>query len=263
MNNVTSTESDKNCGTGACCYVGFQPKREQCTRLNRCLVMHELRQSPADHKRAYDAELRKIAAREDMAATPRDVVHHLERAGIPRRNIDPLLGDTRQTSALIGAKAWWSKIELGGSTTLVLAGNSGVGKSTAAAWCVLQYALLHPWNSQPSGPQKPPIMWLEGGQLAQIPEWSDAGRDELERARNCKLLVINDGGLEATKPAMTALSNLCILRSDFERWTIFTTNLLAQAFRDRYGAALADRFRSHASVPPLERDKSLRNKGDQ
>lgn len=261
MKIVGSEESDKMCGTKECCYVSYQPKREQCTRLGRCLVMHEFRQSPEDHRRNYATALRKRAAEQDAGAKPADVIHHLQRAGIPQRNLDPLLAETKQTSSLVGAKAWWSKLELGGASTLVLTGNSGIGKSTAAAWCALQYALIHPWNSGPSGPQRSPIVWLEGGQLAQLPEWSQDGREELERARNCKLLVINDGGLEATKTAMQVLANLCILRSDFDRWTIFTSNLVSTEFVGRYGNALADRFRTHASVPAIEREKTMRRKG--
>lgn len=259
MNVVNSEKNDANCGTGFCCYASYQPKRQECTRLNRCLVMQEFRMSNEDHRRKYDAECRARAEQLDQQAKPSDVMHHLQRAVVPQKNLDPLLGTPRQTSSMVGAKSWWSKVEIGGSRTLLLAGPSGIGKSTAAAWVAMQWALVYPWNNRPSGNEhKVPIVWLEGGHIAQLAEWSTRGAEELQRARQSQLLVINDGGLEATKPSMIALANLCILRSDANKLLVFTTNLTAKNFATRYGEALADRFAMQAFAPPLEREKSQR-----
>ena len=146
--------------------------------------------------------------------------------------------ETEAVKAIVGAL----------DSLLILSGTPGCGKTIAAALWVWHY-VREPkrwrWNDyemQISFQSSKPI-WLTAARLSR---WDRYDEDAMTKLLSTKRLVVDDlGGEYLDKNGFYTglLDELVNEREANHRATIFTTNLNAPAFRDRYGERIYDRIK--------------------
>jgi hypothetical protein len=149
---------------------------------------------------------------------------------------------------------------------LVLSADKGAGKSTAAAfWLMEQVHWRHYPESRSSGHARagwsPPQRWWSGTKLARTNGYSS----DFEKMIKIDSMVIDDLGIEYLDKNGNFLQRFDELMderySNFRK-TIITTNLNAEDFKSRYGERVADRIRegfNHGGAFMELSDKSLRS----
>lgn len=188
-----------------------------------------------------------------------DAALKARRAGAPLRSL-MALEQQRETPALNAARRWWGAHR---DKPLVMLGPTGLGKSTAAAWLCVEFAKVHPWNDGPSGGRpREPLVWLDATDLVRLTDWTDIGRDWVDRCLRAELLVIDDAGHEGTVTGKQALVDLLMKRTDAKAATVLATNLTGAEFRTRYTEPLADRLRNFGYVPELGGGESQRRRDE-
>lgn len=207
-------------------------------------------------KAEYYALLRKRAAERD-GIDPMAKYDHATKAGVPYDAISTLKGKPDDTDALRAAERFCND---GAARTLVLLGDKGVGKTVAAAHVVVRVCENWQWNNQATGQDTRPVYWVEGPTLTRISSFADADKEQIALYRGCRLLVLEELGRETTKHGVDLVTEILIHRHEHKRRTVVTSNQGWDAFRERYGAAVADRFKSHGIIPNLATNKSQRTR---
>jgi hypothetical protein len=151
--------------------------------------------------------------------------------------LDRILRSTLLTTSALAETARWVESK---SDVLVIEGDTGSGKSVAAAWAWLfvkcrtnrsgpmTYGEMHAPASWP--------VWVDAPTVASLQPWSDQWA-EFDRAR---LVVVDDVGTEEKAERMQAvLERLWNVSSGR---AVITTNLTVADFGDRYGARVASRL---------------------
>lgn len=202
---------------------------------------------------AYDAKIqaeRESAELEAERKRQEDLRKDLVERGCPVKDLERAIsGQLEDTKAVVAAQAALDA----GQTLLVLSGVRGCGKTTAAAWWLLQKR--KPSEYVRVGPPR----FVDASTLARWPRYDDARMRELERA---SALVIDDLGVEyddkngAFRSFVDGLVNsryaACLP-------TCITTNVPAAEFRQRYGERIADRIRESGRFVELA-GESMRKK---
>ncbi len=125
----------------------------------------------------------------------------------------------RETASLVAARAWYEDVTR--KPWLVLAGNTGCGKSVAAAYTIARNGGL----------------WIRAERLVRV-FYANFGDqfEEQEKIRDCGLLVLDDVASELDASRMqSALIELLDARKSRRQCTVVTTNLSKTAFAARYG----------------------------
>jgi len=236
------------------CYPHNPEYRHGCNHENQCWVLGNARRGNTARRAGQKAETPEAPHNPESPAE--HAMRRLARAGVPVDSLETAR-KPRTTKALAAAESWWAG-DKGAKPALVLAGPAGCGKSVASAWAALRWGEEWPWNSLPSGPQRPAFVWLGGLALRQIGGFDATAALVLDNAEAAHLLAIDDAAREGTAKAIQALSDVVQARCDRRRLTILTTNTDGAAFRQRYGNALADRLRGCSVAPDLRNEVSLR-----
>lgn len=187
--------------------------------------------------RAHDARV-AAAARQEAEAEERKARREraagLAEDGVPVKDLERVVaGPLEQTQPLALAQRalsgrWW---------LWALSGPAGVGKTTAAAWWLVQAHVTHELLRCER------IRFVAAKRLQRWPQYDEARMRELERAR---ALVIDDLGVEYDDDKgnwRALLDGLVDARYSAMLPTLLTTNLPRDAFKARYGERLADRLR--------------------
>lgn len=184
----------------------------------------KIQQQQAEHEArmvsdpAYRAE---VEAREAATADRHQGYEVLRREeglramGLPERLAGILAGMADETPAVAAVRAWLDT----GMTFLALGGSVGVGKTTAAAWALVERGGLF-------------------RKASQITRLSQYDAEAWERLYSSSLLVIDDLGTEPHDQGgwgRAALLDLFDRRYDARAKTIFTVNVSLDTFRQRYG----------------------------
>lgn len=202
---------------------------------------------------AYDAKIQAEREQAEVDAERKrqeELRRDLVERGCPVKDLERAVsGQLDDTKAVAAAQA---ALDVG-MTLLVLSGTRGCGKTTAAAWWLLQRR--KPSEYVRVGPPR----FVDASSLARWPRYDDAKMRELERA---SALVIDDLGVEyddkngAFRSFVDGLVNsryaACLP-------TCITTNVPAADFRQRYGERIADRIREVGRFVELS-GESLRRK---
>lgn len=210
------------------------------------LPQHECpRLTPAQSQAAYRQALTARAAEVDEQKAV-NVPVRMSRAGVPDYAAKALLAP-RQTPAVAAAK----KFETDGSLLfLLLLGDKGLGKTVAAAHVLAHYAARYPWNTQPSGPSVEPMLFIAAREVTTVPAWEAANGTLMDTVKRTPMLVVDDMGQEGTTVGRDLLVNALFDRHAKGKRTVLTSNLRTDAFKARYGDALADRIRETGLVVP-------------
>lgn len=155
------------------------------------------------------------------------------------------------TAALDAAKHWY-RTERSARNALVLLGKTGVGKSVAAAWCVMEWGSERPWwRGNPGGPLKPAVVWLYVPPVQALTLVLEENQRALDNALAAELLVLDEVVLEAGKAGAAAVRTLIARRLDSGRPVVLTTNLDAAQLREALGSNISDRLRQCGRFPRL------------
>lgn|GEM_PF-4379265 len=225
-----------------------------------CLVLREFRDLVADGGRERARQRYLDACREraeelEQGGNLEDLRKRVIGSGAP---VDAALAAERpeDTQALQGAKQFENA--RGYATFLLLLGSTGIGKTVAASWVLREFCRRHDWNSGAQGTNLFPAMFVVASKLTRLSSFEDADRHWVEQIRKCGLLVLDDLGDEATEIGKNVVVELLLDRHAKKRRTVITSNLVAKAFRDRYGAAIADRINEAGIKPTLSDGVSKR-----
>lgn len=232
------------------------PCSDACVKDSECpyWVDSRARQTAEGRARLAAEYHEAVRQRQDTGISPDEVALRLSRLGVPLVALTAARAAQR-TEALDAARAWWASA---GAPSLVLVGEVGLGKTTACAWVALEAGTAWPWNTGSRlTADAAPLVWLDGPRLSGLSRFDSSAAEVLDAAATARLLVVDDAGREGNRPAVEALSDVLTERLDRNRRTILSTNLRAEAFRERYGAPLSDRFRASGHVVSL-RGQSMR-----
>lgn len=207
-----------------------------------------------------ELERRKRAAYAAVAGT-RDTNAYSEawrwaqKAGAPYEALRTLREGPEDSRALTAARKFNRDSE---ALFLLLLGPTGVGKTLAASLAVVDFASKWPWNEGSTGSVVDPIRYTDCAPLIRLSAFDAEAKRYVEALRACPLLVLEDAGDEGTDVGRGLFIELLMARHAARRRTVVTGNLRPEAFRMRYGAAVADRVRSAGYVPDLFGEKSRR-----
>lgn len=190
-----------------------------------------------------DASAKRREAEERRKAETELRIHLVE-CGCPAKNLRQVLDEFETLDPLPSLQLARASFERN-ETILVISGSRGIGKTTAAAWWLVQHREPVPYV-QTSAP-----LFVEVGLLARYDRYNKAEMRSLNRAR---ALVIDDLGWEYvdSKGAFASLfSEVINARYAAELPTLITTQLPAEdnpktkqkGFKSRYGERVADRIR--------------------
>jgi len=178
---------------------------------------------------------------------------NLSKVGTPLRIIDTvnMITESRdlenpiaRTKAVIAVDAWL-KTE-SDAWCLVLSGNKGCGKSSAAGWWLQN--ILREVQTENDGYKLTCYQrWFTAGELSRWSRNFEEQGAKLSGLKGCNAIVIDDLGSEyADKNGYfnSVLDEIIDARySDYKR-TLITTNLNADEFHARYGDRVSDRIRA-------------------
>lgn len=180
-----------------------------------------------------------------------------QKAGVPYEALAALRQGPQDSAALTATRRFNRDSE---ALFLLLLGPPGVGKTLAASLAAVDFAAKWPWNEQPSGPQVEPLRYVDAATLTRLSAYDAEEKRYTESLRTCRFLVLEDIGDEGTDLGRGVLVEVLMARHAARRKTVLTGNLRPEAFRARYGAAVADRIRSTGLVPDLFGEKSRRTR---
>ena len=187
---------------------------------------------------------------------PEWAAKHFGQLPIPSRAKEVVLTQMADTEATAAAAQ-------AGADILVLSGSPGCGKTVAAALWVFHF-IADParwaFDDKPvkppkkgeayygCGPARPRFtalspIWLTAARLSRQDRYDE---DSMSELLTTDRLVVDDLGgeyLDKNGFYMGLLDELVNEREANKRATIFTTNLNAKAFRDRYGERIYDRIK--------------------
>lgn len=207
--------------------------------------------SAENRKRSEEAELRRekeARARKVRAEAPKRLVH----LGAPQRAVEAWEAGLQDTEAMRYVNGF---IEAG-KTFCVLSGGAGSGKTVAAVHVMAHRILQDKREAQTA-------LFVRAAECARMGLYDDGSKNLLEQMHAAGVLVVDDLGAEFISDNGVwrgLLDELVDVRYGDRAPTIFTTNLDADQFRERYGERVADRIR-HAGAFKGCGKMSLREKG--
>lgn len=184
----------------------------------------------AEYEPDVEGSKARIAAENEMERRKRLRPLLLEQ-GVPPKDIDRVLaGDLDETDPLQRARqAYRDRLVL-----VVLAGLPGLGKTTAAAWWIMQ-----PWPEVDGAKRS-----VRAVKAAALARWPRLDEERIAQVFEARCLFIDDMGVENLSEAGAAwFDEVLDIRYDRRAPTLITTNLPGKEFKERYGARIAGRIR--------------------
>lgn len=183
----------------------------------------------AEEREAYERDMQRLDRQKRLSVlkswqVPKRTLRNLH----PRRLLS--------TPALAAVQAWLATAPRDRGWCLTLSSRPGVGKSSAAAWWLLEESA----GLEPS--PEPVRRWCTSGYLLRVSSFDGT----TAALAGPGPLVIDDLGVEFLDRGghfHSRLDELLDERYSQMRPTLITTNLNAQAFKERYGDRITDRIR--------------------
>lgn len=205
---------------------------------------------------ALVAALSRVVPLDDRPEDPEAVrvrhakcVYLVKHCNLPEKDVHTVTtpGALKITSAVSVVAGFRDRAKVDAShRILVLGGPVGVGKTTAASWLIAQ----GPPRRYSFG-AKPDDAWPADlhPRFVSAPEFALVDLYDRERMNAllcCSVLVLDDLGMEVMGDSGIVQGKLDLLFDARYRrlvWTVITTNLTPDAFRQRYGDRIVDRIR--------------------
>lgn len=246
--------------------MNTMPKREQYPDFFRHMeAMHAWEQTEegqahlVEQKRLQEEEAKADAERFAAALFPART-SYLDHLGIPARALTASRAVLEDTAALVASR--------GAVDFLVLSGGPGCGKTVASvAWIAAYVSDPKLWGKDAIyGSRRPEFIgtapiWITAARLARCDRYDESYMTKL--LRTPRLVVDDLGGEYLDKGGFYAslLDEIVNERQAESKPTIMTTNLNAEAFKERYGERIIDRIREGGRFVGCG-DHSLRSKKD-
>jgi hypothetical protein len=160
--------------------------------------------------------------------------------------------DLVEGDAIKAVRAWLDNEH---AVFLVLSSGTGTGKTTAAAWGILERARRRPKRKGPrspfirttyhNGPDASP-MWISAADIAKAAGYADEAKAMWVRLEHSHYLVIDDYGAQHVDKSgwfKSAFDDLINKRYGDNLRTVITTNLDVAKFKDMAGERVVDRLR--------------------
>ncbi len=185
-----------------------------------------------------------------LEAATRRRFEELTRWGLPYREVLLVMGHDqkplRETEAVAAARSFLRDAATGGNNILVLAGPVGVGKTVAAVYVADTADPVLKFGMRWSESQRP--IFRHVTELVAMGLYDD--KEVRAQLAASKVTVLDDLGVEYQDKSGVYLSFLDWLldrRYGSGGFTVLTTNLAAEKFREQYGERIYDRLRERAS----------------
>lgn len=225
---------------------GAFPTCSEWWRLRRSGTKEEgLEAARAHFLEAYGAAVR--ASRETSEVN--DWRAQLRRMGVPDEATRKLEAPQDNALMLAARKFIGSPREVVPALTFL--GETGLGKTVAAAFVLKDFAKRWDWNASATGETTPPAMFVPARQFTGLSSFDAGDQRIFGWARRTKVLVVDDLGDEATDYAKGQVVDVLMERLDANRRTVVTSNLLPDKFPLRYGGPLFDRLKSRGLLPKI------------
>lgn len=205
----------------------------------------ELAAAWSEAMRENDLVDRRRASERDGSEAKRLALKACESGNCPPIHLAKLHSADLTREHLPKAREWLAtKLPL-----LVLLGGVGQGKSFAACWAAWQLAARVPLGALATGQSADPVRWCRATEFARLSAYSGDDRAFFEGLCKVRVLVLDDLGAETLAGVAAAhLDELIDVRISHNRRTVLTSNLVAGAFKQRYGDRIADRIRESAVI---------------
>jgi DNA replication protein DnaC len=186
----------------------------------------------------HDERVRAGKAKEEAIEDRKrrdQVAAQLIELGVPQKDIVAIAAGTLQDNRPMRLV---QEFDQRSASLLVMAGVPGCGKTTAAGWWLATSERVVATYLTLTRP-----CFITVARLQRLSRYND---EQMQRIEKAKRLVIDDLGAEyvdekgSFQATVDALVNA---RYEHVLPTIITTNLTADAFKERYGARVADRIR--------------------
>lgn len=259
----TPTEKAEEQRTLAAIWRKMLERQKKLTPEERAEQERQRREKARKEQEAYHAQLREALDRECAGQSAVDLRLRLQDAGVERQHLEGLKVGLAERPAWQAARRWWSQSKVATGEVdlavgpdghhieqprlvrrfpfLVLAGDSGCGKTQAAAWCLREAARAYPWGRGATGTnlRRPFVMWhgtamaataLYGNHSATLMDEAEQQWLEAERAT---LLVLDDlfpQRKPLSGPHHDRLTRLLTARHGAHRSTVITVNANTGSF---------------------------------
>lgn len=167
---------------------------------------------------------------------------HLRRCGVGDRTAAVIATGPEDCQILRDVQAWVESK----ATFLLLAGDTGVGKTVAAATVLLEAVAR--WDGGQAFDASRG-RFVKADDLCRMGYYDDETARRIQRLSDVPWLVLDDLGAElVTQPWIATLQTIVDRRHEARRRTVLTANLSAERFREQYGRRVVDRIRGDGAI---------------
>lgn len=221
-------------------------------------VLESLRKSKTPEGREELDALRRSAyehaAGQRESATNTEAFHQAQKAGAPYMAVACIREGPKDTLALSDARKFCRDRD---SLYLLLLGPSRVGKTVAATLCAVEFARRWDWNGQSTGSNSEPLRYVDASTISALSSFDRESQRLYDSLLAARLLVMEECGNEGTEWGRGRVTDLLLKREAARRRTVLTGNLRPEAFRKRYGDAVANRINETGYAPNLWAEKPM------
>lgn len=204
----------------------------------------------------YREQLARAWEERGRSGDERDLPWRMQRLGVPsdalvslqRLQTGPEWQALEAARRFMGAPGEWCNY-------LVLVGDTGLGKTVAAAW-VFREVARRTSPDLPTGSTEP-LQWVRASLFTGLSAFSREDDARVSAMKKAALLVVDEVGMEATPIGVSTLQDVLLYREGQGKRSVVISNVRSEAFRAKYGEALWDRFQARGVVPVLK-GKSMR-----
>ncbi len=211
-----------------------------------CEVIRDIRErSTPEGAAAQRARyLEEARGRKGDRVTWGQCAFQIERAGAPHESV-AAAKEPKSNRVLEFSKHWWSE-KRRSHPALVLADDTGVGKTVAAAHLAMKFAQVRRWwvNQPSGGAPREAFVWLKADELASHALLTDEDQANIAAAEKCELLVIDEVPVIGQAAGLQAVARVLAHRLDSGRLMILTTNATGLQFKTALGPHVVDRMKN-------------------
>ena len=247
-------------GQCSCSCNGCKTTPPDAWTSDSCNVLADIREraTPEGREAQRKRYIEECNSRKVDRVTWGQCVYQIERAGVPHETC-AAAKEPKPYRRLECPKHWWFE-KRRSHPTLLLADDTGVGKSVAAAHVAMKFAQLRRWwVNQPSGAvSHEAFVWFDAAQLATHALLTDEDQALIAAAERCEMLVIDEVPAAGQAAGLQALARVIAHRIDSGRLMVLTTNANGLQIKNALGPHVVDRMKRAWAVTKKSGEQSKR-----